>query len=170
MLEQARDLDLGADDVLSQRWNPIVMPARIRRQLRAKKVEDNLRDRTILAEMGQELSRTAFQAVAATEKMSRAAFSLDKRLKVGLGLFLAVVGIMTLVYLRFYRRATRETQRAYAAIASLNRGLASQKDLISEARRIREEMQGLSASAEQTKTGKVQSHALHAQINEAPSA
>src|SRR5438128_8788970 len=66
--ERARDLDLRADDVLSRPCDPIEMLARIRRQLSAKRVEDSLRSRTVLAEKGQELSRTAFQAFAsATE-------------------------------------------------------------------------------------------------------
>ena len=170
--ERARDLDLGADDVLSPLLDPIEMLARIRRQLSAKKVEDNLRDRTILAEKGQELSRTAFQAVATTEKISRAAFSLDRRLKAGLAVLLAVLGIMTIVYFRFSRRATRETQRTYAAIARLNRGLTGQEELIVEARKISEEMQRLSAGAEQAKRRQLQheSRELRAQISEVPSA
>jgi len=34
--QRARDLDLGADDVLSQPWDPIEMLSRVRHQLRAK--------------------------------------------------------------------------------------------------------------------------------------
>src|SRR6266567_7081117 len=82
--DQAHDLDLGADDVISRQWEPLELLARIRHQLVAKRVEDNLRERTVLAEKGEELSRTAFQTVAANEKLSRAAFSLDRRMKIGL--------------------------------------------------------------------------------------
>src|SRR5439155_12855381 len=142
--ERARDLDLRADDVLSRPCDPIEMLARIRRQLSAKRVEDSLRSRTVLAEKGQELSRTAFQAVAGTEKMIRAAFSLDRRLKAGLVVLLAVVGMMVIIYFRFSRRASRETQRTYAAIARLNRGLTGQEDLVVEARKITEEMKSFS--------------------------
>ena len=170
--EQARDLDLGADDVLSPPSDPLEILARVRHQLNAKKVEDNLRDRTALAEKDQELSRTALQAVAATEKMSRAAFSLDRRLKAGLAVLLAVLGIMAIVYFRLSRRATRETQRTYAAIARLNRGLTGQEELIAEARKISEEMQRLSAGAEQAKTPQLEHRAqeLPSKISQAPSA
>jgi DNA-binding response OmpR family regulator/S1-C subfamily serine protease len=142
--EKARDLDLGADDVLSRPWDPIEMLARIRRQLNTKKAEDNLRDRTVFAEKGQELSRTALQAVAATEKLSRA---LDRRLKAGLAALLAVAGLMTMVYFRFSRLATRETQRTYAAIAGINRGLTGQEEVIIEARKISEEMRQAESEA-----------------------
>ena len=170
--ERARDLDLRADDVLSRPCDPIEMLARIRRQLSAKRVEDSLRSRTVLAEKGQELSRTAFQAVAGTEKMIRAAFSLDRRLKAGLVVLLAVVGMMVIIYFRFSRRASRETQRTYAAIARLNRGLTGQEDLVVEARKITEEMKSFSAGAEQAKRRQLQhqSRELRARISQAPSA
>lgn len=166
--DQARDLDLGADDVISREWDPLEMLARIRHQLRAKKLEDNLRDRTILAEEGQESSRAAFQAVAANEKLSRAAFSLDRRLKTGLAVLLALAAGLTIVYFRFTRRETRESQRTYAAIASLNRDLTGQKELIEEARRIRGEMQRLSAGGDSEKGRQLhhQRGEPHAQVNE----
>ena len=170
--EQARDMDLGADDVLSLPYDPIQMLARIRHQLNAKKIEDNLRDRTVLAEKGQELSRTALQAVAATEKLSRAAFSLDRSLKAGLAALLAAAGIMTIVYFRFARRVTGETQRNYSTLARLNRGLTSQEELIAETRKISEEMQRLSAGAEPAKRRQPehQPQELRAQVGQAPSA
>src|SRR5207302_6423695 len=109
---------------------------------------------------------------AAAEKMSRAAFSLNRRLKATLIVLSAVVGIVTIVYFRFSRRATTETQRTYAAIASLNRGLTSQEDLVVEARKIREEMKSFSAGAEQAKRRQLQhqSRELRARISQAPSA
>jgi serine protease Do len=170
--ERARDLDLRADDVLSRPWDPIEMLARVRRQLSAKRVEDDLRDRAVLTESGQELSRNAFKAVAAaTEKISRAAFSLDRRLRAGFAVLLAVAGIMTVLYFRLSRRASRDTQRTYAAIARLSRGLTDQEDLIVETRKIREQMQRLSTGAEQAKKQQLQYHSqeLRAQIREAPS-
>src|SRR5215471_271042 len=63
-LERAHDLDLGADDVVSRPWDPVEMLSRVRHQLRAKKVQDEFRQRTLTAEQGQELSRTAFEALA----------------------------------------------------------------------------------------------------------
>jgi DNA-binding response OmpR family regulator len=150
--ERARDLDLHADDVVAQPWATIEMLARTRHQLSAKKVEDGLLEKAVLAEKGQELSRTAFQAVAAaTEKISRTAFYLDRRSRTALALLLAVFGIMAISYLRLSRRASRENQRTYAAIARLDRGLTGQENLIIETRKIREQLQTLSAGAEPVK-------------------
>ncbi len=169
--EQARDLDLGADDVLSLPRDPIETLARIRHQLSAKKAEDNLRDKAVLAEKSEELSRTALQAVAANEKLSRAALSLGRRLKAGLAALLAVAGILLIVYVRFARRATRESQLTYAAIAKLNRDLTGQEELIVETRKINEEMQRLSAGAEPKKGRQLhgQSRELRAGVSEPPS-
>jgi len=170
--ERARDLDLRADDVLSRPWDPIEMLARIRRQLSAKSVEDDLRGRAALAERDQELSRNVFQAVAAaTEKISRATFSLDRRLKTGLAALLAVAGIMAILYFRLSRRASGDTQRTYAAIARLSRGLTDEKDLIVETRKISEQIQRLSPGATQATRQQLQHHSqkLRAQIRETPS-
>src|SRR5205085_1824404 len=85
-----------------------------------------------------------------------------RRLKAGLAVLLAVAGIMTVVYFRLSRRATRETQRTYAVIARLNRDLTGQEDLIAETRKMSEQMQRPSADAEQAKQLQLerQSHAL----------
>ncbi len=169
--ERARDLDLGADDALSRPWDPIEMLARVRLQLRAKKAQDDLRARTVLAEEGQELSRTAFQALAVTEKMSRDAFSLGRGLKVGLAALLIVVAIMAVVYFRFSRRASTETQRTYAFIARLNRGLTRQDDLMAQVHKVSAEMERLEAGQAQAKKEQHehQSRELRAQISESPS-
>jgi hypothetical protein len=76
-----------------------------------------------------------------------------------------------MVYFRFSRRAARETQRTYAAIASLNRGVTGREDLIVEVRRISEEVKSFSAGADQAKGRQLQrqSQGLRAQISDAPS-
>jgi DNA-binding response OmpR family regulator len=81
--ELARGLDLGADDAVPHRWDSEELLARVRAQLRARRALDELRDKTRLAEEGQEIARTAFQALAITEKMTQDAFSLDRMLKIG---------------------------------------------------------------------------------------
>ncbi len=168
--DRARDLDLGADDVLSRPWEAAELLARIRLQLRAKKVEDDLRLRTNLAERGQEMSRTAFEALAVTEKMSRDASHMGLWLKIGLAVLFIGVAIMAAIYLRFSRRATIETRNAYAAIAQLNRGLTNQDDLITQVRKISDGMTKLEANSAEARKRQLeqQSDALRAQIADAP--
>jgi serine protease Do len=170
-MAQARDFDLGADDVLSRRLDPVETLARIRHQLNAKKVEDDLRDRTVLAEKSRELSRTAIQAVAATEKMTRAVVSLDRRLKAGLAALSTVVGIMTISYLSFARRTIKETRRTYAAVSTLNRGLTGQQELIVETRKTNKEMKSSSAGTDSDKSRRLQQQSPPAsdQINKGSS-
>lgn len=147
--ERIQGLDLGADDVVSRPWDPLELLARVRVQLRARKAQDELRQRTIIAEQGQELSRTAFQTLAVTEKMARDAFTLGRGLKVGLAAIFVVVAVMAAIYFLFSRRAVKETQRTYAVIARLNRGLSRQEDLIERVRKISEEIQSHAASPAQ---------------------
>src|SRR5437879_13472303 len=61
--ERSRGLDLGADDVLSRPWEPGELLARVRAQLRSKRAFDELNEKTRIAEEGQEIAHTAFQAV-----------------------------------------------------------------------------------------------------------
>jgi len=167
--ERARYLDLGADDVVSRPWESTEMLARIRAQLRARKAEDLLRQRASLAERGQEISRTAFEALAVTEKMSKDAFNLGRWLKIGLAVLFVVVAVMAGIYYRFSRRATVETKDAYAAIARLNRGLTREEDLLAQVRKMSDSVTKIGAdSAEARKQLEQQSKDLRAQIADAP--
>lgn len=168
--ERVRCLDLGADDVVSRPWDPIELLARVRVQLRAKKAYDDLRERTVIAEQGQELTRTAFTALAVTEKMTRDAFKLGRGLKVGLVALFAVVGVMAAIYFLFSRRVVKETQRNFAVIARLNRGLARQEDLIERARKMSEEMASYESgpATGQKQRLKHQSSELRARMAQAP--
>jgi hypothetical protein len=62
--------------------------------LRAKRAADDLHERTLIAEQGQELARTAFTALAVTEKMTRDAFTLGRGLKIGIIAVFAGVALM----------------------------------------------------------------------------
>jgi len=169
---RARDLDLGADDVLARPWDPIEMLAHVRLQLRAKKAQDSLRERTVIAESGQELSRTAFQALAVTEKMSRDADSLGRGLKWGLAALFVVVAVMAAIYFRFSRTATNERRRSYAMIAGLNNGLTREEDLIAQVHKVSEQINKLEGEQTPAKreTLEHQSRQLRAQIAGAPPA
>jgi serine protease Do len=135
--ERAEALDLGADDAMSQPWDAVEMLARVRAQLRMRRAEQNLRDKTRIAQEGQQIAHTAFEALAVTEKMASEASSLDRRLKIGVGAAFAAVAIMVGVYFLFARSAQHENKRMNAIIAQLGGNLFSQQDLIAKARQLR---------------------------------
>ena len=169
--ERARSLDLGADDVVSRPWDEAELRARVRLQLRNKKAQDDLRQKMTIAEEGQQMLGTAFQALAVTEKMTRDAFTLGRGLKIGLAVGAVVVAAMAVIYFSFSRRATKETQRSYAVIARLNRGLSNQEDLVERARKLNEKMAGYAANSAQAQKVQLeqQSRDLRARMAQAPS-
>src|SRR6201987_712453 len=135
--ERAAAIDLGADDAISRPFESSELLARVRAQLRALRAEAALRDKARIAEEGQQIAHTAFEALAVTEKMTTDAFTLDRRLKIGFGAVFALAAIMGLIYFGFARTAQKETIRANATIAKLEGGLTRQQDLIAEARKLR---------------------------------
>lgn len=136
--ERARALDLGADDVLSAPCDPGELLARVRVQLRAKHSLDDLQQKSRIAEEGQEIAHTAFQALAVTEKMTRDAVSLDRALKIGVSSLLGVALVITVLFVLFSRHEEKENRRAYSVIAQLANGIQTQGALIAEARKARE--------------------------------
>jgi DNA-binding response OmpR family regulator/S1-C subfamily serine protease len=144
--DRAAGLDLGADDAVSQPFDPTELLARIRAQLRARRAGRRLLDRTRLAEEGQQIAQTAFQALAVTEKMTSDAFSLDRRLKIGVGSAFAVVALMAGTYFLFFHSAKKDVQRTNATITRLEHGIMRQQDMLAEVRRLRD-AQGDSDSA-----------------------
>ena len=169
--ERARSLDLGADDVVSRPWDEAELRARVRSQLRNKKAQDDLRAKMNIAEEGQQMLGTAFQALAVTEKMTRDAFTLGRGLKIGLAVVAVVVAAMAAIYFSFSRRATKETQRTYAVIARLNRGLSNQEELVERARKLNETMAGYAATSAQGQKEQLEkeSRELRARMAQAPS-
>jgi DNA-binding response OmpR family regulator/S1-C subfamily serine protease len=135
--ERAAAIDLGADDAISRPFESSELLARVRAQLRAQRAEAALRAKARIAEEGQQIAHTAFEALAVTEKMTSDAFTLDRRLKIGFGAVFALAAIMGLIYFGFARTAQKETIRANATIAKLEGGLTRQQDLIAEARKLR---------------------------------
>jgi DNA-binding response OmpR family regulator/S1-C subfamily serine protease len=135
--DRATGIELGANDAVSRPLEISELLARIREQCRARAAEQQLRDRARLAEAGQQIAYTAFDAVAVTEKMTKDAFRLDRRLSVGLGVLFLVVGLMTATYFLFARKAQQETLRATRIVDKLGGGLVHQQDLIAEARKRR---------------------------------
>ena len=149
--QRARGLDLGADDVLSPDWEASEFLARVRVQLRDKRAFDDLLEKTHIAEEGQEIANTAFQALAVTEKMTRDATALDRRLKIGVGSLILVAAIIATIFLLYSRRADNETKRAYSVIAQLESGVYKQEQLLAETRKMRRDLEGTDADLQKEK-------------------
>jgi S1-C subfamily serine protease len=168
--QRARDMDLGADDVLSRPWDPMEMLSRVRHQLRAKKIQDEFRERTLIAEQGLELSRTAFTALAVTEKMKRDAYTIGRGIKIGVAALLVMAGAMGVIYFRFSHRVSTEARRTSGVIARLNLGLMRQEDLIARAQKASDAMAPVAAEAVQPEKEPIekQSQQLHSQFRASP--
>lgn len=138
---RARGLELGADEVLSLPWEPVELLARVRVQLRQKRALDELREKTRIADEGREVAQTAFQALAVTEKMTRDAFSLERALKIGVGVLFGIAILIAGTFLVFSRRADKETRRAYAVIAQLERSTHKQEQLVADAHNAHADLQ-----------------------------
>ena len=144
-----RWLDLGADDVVPCNVSTDELLARVRVQIRAWRAIEELRRQTRIAEESSQVAQTAFTALAVTEKMTQDAFTLDRRLKIGVTAFILVAAVMAISYFAFFRTAKQETQRAYAAIAQLERGIASEEELVVRAGKMRDELEKSSLQAQQ---------------------
>jgi len=75
--------------------------ARVRAQLRVLRADRQLLEKMHLAEEGQQIAHTAFDALAITEKMSSDAVSLNRRLKMGLAGVFAIALVMAATYFSF---------------------------------------------------------------------
>jgi DNA-binding response OmpR family regulator/S1-C subfamily serine protease len=135
--QRAAALDLGADDAISRPWDSAELLARMRTQLRMQNAEKSLRREMRIAEEGQQIAHTAFEALAVTEKMTSDAFSLDRRLKIGLASVFAVAALMAGTYFLFARNTQTQNQRTNKVIAGLEGGLVKQQDLMAEIHRLR---------------------------------
>ena len=162
--ERAAALDLGADDVVSLPFDPPELLARIRTQVRAYRADEKLLARTRLAEEGQQMAQTAFQALAVTEKMANDASSLDRRLKIGVGAVFAIALVMAGTYFLFAHSAKKDVQRTNATITRLEHGIMNQQDMLAQVRRLRD-AQGLAGAPADGKD-ELQKHAadLRAQM------
>jgi DNA-binding response OmpR family regulator len=64
--ERAAAIDLGADDAISRPWESSELLSRVRSQFRAQRAEAQLRAKARIAEEGQQIAHTAFEALAVT--------------------------------------------------------------------------------------------------------
>src|SRR5271170_6027978 len=144
--DRAAGLDLGADDAISRPWDAAELLARVRAQLRVRRADQQLLDKMHLAEEGQQIAYTAFDALAVTEKMASDAVSLNRRLKMGLAGVFAIALVMVITYFLFAHSAQKDLRSTTTTIARLERGIVHQQDLMADARRLRKE-QGLDGDA-----------------------
>jgi len=135
--DRAAAFNLLADDAVSRPWDSQELLARVRAQLRVRRAEQQLRDKMRIADEGQQIAHTAFEALAVTEKMTSDAFTLDRRLKIGFAAVFVLAVIMAGMYFLFARSAEKGILRANAIISRLEGGLMRQQDLIAEARKLR---------------------------------
>jgi DNA-binding response OmpR family regulator/S1-C subfamily serine protease len=135
--ERADALDMGANDAMSRPYSMREVLAHVRARLRVQRLENQLRDKMRIADEGQQIAHTAFEALAVTEAMASNAVSLDRNLKLGFGAVLAVAILMAGIYFMFARSAQKETQRSNSFLAKLEGGYVRQQDLIAEARKLR---------------------------------
>jgi S1-C subfamily serine protease/DNA-binding NarL/FixJ family response regulator len=127
--ERTRGMDLGADDVLSLPFDPHELLARVRLQLRAKHLADELRERLSLAEE----NRSATQQVMTAVNEERRIF---RRSGLAVVVLLVVVGLGFLI---FYRRTQEQNTRVYAAITRLQAtGIQTQQQLMERSLKARE--------------------------------
>ena len=138
VVDRARALDMGVDDVVSAPWDSAELLARLRAQLRTKGELDTLERKMRIADEGREVAQTAFQALAVTEKMTRDAFSLGRTLKIGVSVLFALALVVAGIFLLYSRRAEKETRRAYSMIAQLEQGVRTARPQPVERRRARE--------------------------------
>lgn len=135
--DRAAALDLGADDAISRPWDEGELVARIRAQLRVRRTEKDFQDKLRIAEEGQHIAHTAFEALAVTEKMTSDAFSLDRRLKIGFAAVFTVAAAMAGFYFLFAHKAQTQTRQANKIIAGLEGGIIKQENLVAEIRKLR---------------------------------
>jgi DNA-binding response OmpR family regulator len=135
--ERTAALDLGADDAMSRPFDGEELVARVRAQLRVRRTDALLLEKMRIAEEGQQIAHTAFDALAVTEKMATNAVSLDHRLKLGLAGIFAIAIVMVATYFLFARSAKKDLARTTTTIARIERGVLSQQDLMAEARKLR---------------------------------
>jgi DNA-binding response OmpR family regulator len=145
--ERADGLDMGANDAISRPYSLREVLAHVRARLRVQRVESQLRDKMRIADEGQQIAHTAFEALAVTETMANNAISLDRNLKVGFGAVLAVALAMAGIYFLFARSAQKETQRSNSFLAKLEGGYVRQQDLIAQSRKLRTEQDSSIAPA-----------------------
>ncbi|PYY01739.1 MAG: hypothetical protein DMG64_13460 [Acidobacteria bacterium] len=125
--ERIRGLDLGADEVLSVPFDDRELLARVRAQLREKRPEDELR---ATVRDGRNSRREARRVLRALNQGKRT-------LRLGVALLIVVAALVTGGLGFLYWRSQRQNVRVYTALAKLQTGIASERELLELARKAR---------------------------------
>jgi DNA-binding response OmpR family regulator/S1-C subfamily serine protease len=136
---RAAGIDYGAHDAISRPWEARELLARVRAQMRERRAAAELREKMKIAEEGQQIAHTAFEALAVTEKMASDATVLSRRLKIGVIAVFVAVGVMAGIYLLFVHSAQKQNAHVNSVIARLEGGLGHSQDLVARARKARQE-------------------------------
>lgn len=137
--QRALWLDQGIDDLLSIPWDDQELLARLRAQFRQKRSFAELERKVRNAEESYQMSQTAFQALAVTEKMTRDAFSLERILKIGVGTLTSLAIVIAVIFFLFSHKAEKESRRAYTLISQMEHNVQTQEQLLASSRRLRED-------------------------------
>lgn len=137
--DRSDGFDMGSNDAISRPYNVREVLAHVRARLRVQRIENQLRDKMRIADEGQQIAHTAFEALAVTEAMASNAVSLDRKLKIGFGAVLAMALLMAGIYFVFARSAQKQTQRSNSFLSKLEGGYVRQQDLIAQSRKLRSE-------------------------------
>ena len=129
--ERIRGLDLGADDVVSVPFDDRELLARVRAQLREKRPEDELR---ASVREGKNSRREARRVLRALNRGRRT-------LRLGVALLILVAAMVTGGLGFLYWRSQRQNVRVYTALAKLQTGIASERELIELARKARAQVE-----------------------------
>jgi len=131
--------DQGVDDTLSVPWDDQELVARARAQFRQRRELSELERRVRNAEESYQVSQTAFQALAVTEKMTRDAFSLERFLKFGVGTLLGLALVIAGIFFVFSHKAEKESRRAYGLISQLELRAQTEQQILESARKLRDD-------------------------------
>src|ERR1700723_3317901 len=146
--ERADALDMGANDAMSRPYSLREVLAHVRARLRVQRLENQLRDKMRIADEGQQIAHTAFEALAVTEAMASNAVSLDRKLKMGFGAVLALAILMAGIYFVFARSAQQdliEQARKLRAAQDSNSSPSDRDDLVKKAADLKAQMQTASS-------------------------
>jgi S1-C subfamily serine protease/CheY-like chemotaxis protein len=134
--ERVRGLDLGADDVLSLPFEDRELVARVRTQLREKRPEDELRKAVRDDRDSRRQARRLFHALNQGRRT----------LRLGVGVLIACAALVIVGVTLLSWRSQRQNVRVYAALAKLQTGVTSEREVLDLARNAR-------AQAQQNDTG-----------------
>ncbi len=127
-LERARALDLGADDVISSRFDPVEFAARVRAQFRERQPEDELRLRLKRAEQKEQLAELA------VETLSGGAVARKRLWVFPTIIVLCLVAVVAaLITAVTYRRSRTDTLQLKTEVARLSHGVVQQSELLRRA-------------------------------------